>query len=67
MRRRTTKFRNHKNELNDDLLIECAICLENYEEEDDIVVLPCHHYYHKNCLEEWIAHNGSCPMCRITV
>lgn len=67
VRRRTTKFKTHKNELNDDLLIECAICLEHYDEEDDIVVLPCHHYYHKDCLEEWIAHNGSCPMCRLIV
>jgi len=46
----------------------CPICLENFEEDIRIKLLPCDHGFHKECIEPWIAdHKDSCPICRQTV
>ena len=34
-------------------LIECSICLNNIQANDNIIILNCEHSYHKNCLEQW--------------
>lgn len=31
----------------------CSICLESYNDDDKIVVLPCIHFYHKICVSEY--------------
>jgi hypothetical protein len=40
---------------------ECIICLDDVETEWRD--LECHHRYHKQCIEEWIAVRAKCPMC----
>ena len=40
----------------------CSICLESLE--SDINVTVCAHKFHTDCLNEWIARNPSCPICR---
>lgn len=40
---------------------ECVICLD--EVETEWRELECHHRYHKQCIEEWIAVRAKCPMC----
>jgi Ring finger domain len=40
----------------------CSICMESNEEVS--VRLECDHYFHKNCLRDWVRIKGSCPMCR---
>ena len=42
----------------------CAICLVDYEAEDELRNLPCGHAYHKACTDSWLAVNPSCPVCR---
>lgn len=42
----------------------CAICLLDYEEGQDVCLLPCLHMYHHECLEEWIASHSTCPFCK---
>lgn len=43
----------------------CNVCLCNYEIEDDIALLPCNHYFHKNCIFNWLCkENVKCPICR---
>lgn len=29
-----------------EILDECPICLENYKDGEDIIILPCRHIYH---------------------
>jgi hypothetical protein len=42
----------------------CAICLEDFEEGDQLRRLPCqHHQFHAACLEHWLAKAGRCPLC----
>lgn len=42
---------------------ECSICLEL--DGNEAVQLPCHHVFHRRCIEEWVVTNASCPMCRV--
>jgi len=55
MRRRKTRLTN----------TSCPICLENFEEQIKIKLLPCEHGFHSECIGPWIAdQNDSCPICR---
>jgi hypothetical protein len=48
---------------------ECAICLAEYEAGEELRQLPCHakHHFHKNCVDNWLKLNGSCPICRAPI
>ncbi|KAM3238909.1 RING-H2 finger protein ATL80 [Capsicum annuum] len=47
---------------------ECAICLVEYVEGDEIRVLPnCGHRFHVLCVDTWLLSNSSCPSCRRTL
>lgn len=43
---------------------ECAICKCDWEKGDEAVDLPCHHYFHKDCIKKWFETSNLCPMCR---
>lgn len=42
----------------------CTICLEAMEEGEIAIVLPCVHYYHRDCIREWLRHSRLCPLCK---
>lgn len=42
----------------------CAICQEKYSCNNQVYWLDCKHIYHKDCLDEWIKYNPSCPICK---
>lgn len=44
----------------------CAICLDD-ESEDTFCALACKHVYHKDCIDQWLALKGNCPMCRLAI
>ncbi|KAI4314669.1 hypothetical protein L6164_027557 [Bauhinia variegata] len=45
--------------------LECAICLSEFAEGDEIRVLPqCGHGFHVNCIDTWLGSHSSCPSCR---
>ncbi|KAJ1689141.1 hypothetical protein LUZ63_013296 [Rhynchospora breviuscula] len=44
---------------------ECAICLVEFEEGDEIRKLPqCGHEFHIGCVDKWLRAQPSCPTCR---
>ncbi|EEF35565.1 protein with unknown function [Ricinus communis] len=44
---------------------ECAICLGEFEEGDEVRVLPqCGHGFHVGCIDTWLGSHSSCPSCR---
>lgn len=42
----------------------CAICQASYELEEQLVMLPCKHYFHKECVFEWFQTENTCCLCR---
>jgi len=47
----------------------CAICLCEYEENEEIRYLPCKHHFHVTCIDQWFlttkSETGmSCPLCK---
>jgi hypothetical protein len=45
----------------------CPICIVDFEEGDDIRVLPCEgkHRFHPECVDQWLLQlSSSCPICR---
>ncbi|KAF7809551.1 RING-H2 finger protein ATL8 [Senna tora] len=44
---------------------ECAICLAEFADGDEIRVLPqCGHGFHVGCIDMWLGSHSSCPSCR---
>ena len=43
---------------------ECAICLQEFENDNEVYQLECHHIYHKSCLDQWFSRQNSCPLCK---
>lgn len=35
---------------NDQCELPCAICQSDYEQDDSVMILPCNHFYHQNCI-----------------
>lgn len=45
----------------------CAICLCDYEDLEELRHLPCDHYFHKDCVDEWLKLKRTCPMCKFDI
>ncbi|TPX36017.1 hypothetical protein SmJEL517_g01752 [Synchytrium microbalum] len=46
----------------------CAICIEPYEDGESVRVLPCHHFFHAVCVDQWLKERAAeCPICRIEI
>ncbi|KAK1417752.1 hypothetical protein QVD17_26886 [Tagetes erecta] len=44
---------------------QCYICLVEYEDRDEVRVLPCHHEFHRLCVDKWLKEiHRICPLCR---
>ncbi|KAG5453831.1 E3 ubiquitin-protein ligase rnf38 [Clonorchis sinensis] len=44
---------------------ECPICLCDFIEMEMVLVLPCTHLFHGECVELWLNRGGAdCPLCR---
>ncbi|GJY42619.1 zinc finger, RING/FYVE/PHD-type containing protein [Tanacetum coccineum] len=43
----------------------CAICLSDYKPKEALRTIPeCNHYFHVDCVDEWLKLNATCPVCR---
>ncbi|KAL4262708.1 RING-type domain-containing protein [Pleurotus pulmonarius] len=48
--------------------MECAICLSQFEKGDRVRVLPCHHIFHLDEVDEWLIQRKKlCPVCKADV
>lgn len=42
----------------------CAICFDEFAPDDDVKQLPCGHFFHPGCIDEWLLRDITCPLCK---
>ena len=42
----------------------CAVCKDEFEIGQELLLMPCKHYFHNDCLLPWLNERNSCPVCR---
>jgi len=45
----------------------CTICLCDFIHGDNVIILPCIHMYHAECIKEWLKNKDFCPLCKIKI
>ena len=46
----------------------CTVCLDEYDEGDEIRELECEHAFHKTCIDEWLTTKRAyCPCCKHSI
>lgn len=43
---------------------ECSICMDEVELDGIVTVLPCTHWFHRDCIKAWLTEHDTCPHCR---
>ncbi|XP_078447597.1 E3 ubiquitin-protein ligase Os03g0188200-like [Wolffia australiana] len=62
----TKNYGDHVLLLDEDTL--CTVCLAEYKEKDVLRVLPhCGHAFHVSCIDMWLQHRSTCPVCRFSL
>uniref|UniRef100_A0A8C6YCJ2 Ring finger protein 215 n=1 Tax=Naja naja TaxID=35670 RepID=A0A8C6YCJ2_NAJNA len=45
----------------------CAICLDQFQKNQCLRVLPCLHEFHRDCVDPWLLLQQTCPLCKHNV
>ncbi|KAL8494921.1 hypothetical protein ACS0TY_019187 [Phlomoides rotata] len=49
-------------------LVSCSICIEEYSDKDRVRYLDqCGHFFHVECIDQWLQKNNTCPVCRTSL
>ncbi|XP_010465177.1 PREDICTED: E3 ubiquitin-protein ligase CIP8-like [Camelina sativa] len=48
----------------EDGLLQCTVCLDDFEIGMEVKEMPCKHKFHSDCLLPWLELHSSCPVCR---
>ena len=47
---------------------ECCLCMEPFRRDDQVRLLPCKHFFHAACVDQWFETKRyqvrSCPLCK---
>ncbi|KAK8013532.1 hypothetical protein PG991_009125 [Apiospora marii] len=46
---------------------KCTDCIDDVGLGDEVVVLPCKHWFHDGCVGLWLKEHNTCPICRASV
>ncbi|KAG7557169.1 Zinc finger RING-type [Arabidopsis suecica] len=48
--------------------LECVVCLNEFKDDETLrLVPPCVHVFHADCVDIWLSHSSTCPICRANV
>ena len=47
-----------------DNMDDCRICMSDYVDGEELMVLPFQHDFHSSCVQHWLRQNTTCPVCR---
>jgi hypothetical protein len=42
----------------------CSICIAEFEEGEGLRQLKCSHFFHADCIDEWLSKVDACPLCK---
>ncbi|KAG5840296.1 RING finger protein 215 [Anguilla anguilla] len=45
----------------------CAVCLEQFFNNQCLRVLPCLHEFHRDCVDPWLLLQQTCPLCKRSI
>ncbi|KAJ0255519.1 RING/U-box superfamily protein [Hirschfeldia incana] len=45
----------------------CTVCLEDFEPKETVMITPCKHMFHEECIVPWLKSKGQCPLCRFVI
>lgn len=43
---------------------DCSICMDEAKIGEEVTELPCHHWFHGECVKAWLSEHDTCPHCR---
>lgn len=46
---------------------ECSVCMDEVALDDEVIELPCKHWFHEDCAKAWLREHNTCPICRTGV
>merc|ERR1711871_27864 len=46
---------------------QCSICICEYEQGEEVMVLPCNHRFHGDCIRQWLEQSTKSPLCNQAV
>ena len=46
---------------------KCTICFDAFNKENNIIYLPCIHFFHEDCIKKWFKKQNFCPICRYQI
>ncbi len=46
---------------------ECIICLTQLEKGTKLIILPCFHVFHSQCIKDWLNNSIYCPLCKFKI
>lgn len=61
---KTEQTEEKKEDEDDSEAPSCAICMQDYKIDDELRILPCHHEFHRECVDKWLPMKKICPLCR---
>ncbi|CAI9757209.1 unnamed protein product [Fraxinus pennsylvanica] len=45
----------------------CSICLDDFDSKQFVMLTPCNHMFHEDCIVPWVKSQGKCPVCRFVI
>ena len=50
-----------------DAVVSCVVCQECAVTDEKLRTLPCLHQFHVDCIDQWLAMDTTCPLCKTSV
>ena len=60
---RLDRIENIKFNIDNSTFFQCGICMDTFQDGEQLKKLSCSHIYHKDCLNQWIQAKKDCPLC----
>jgi len=46
---------------------QCSISLQDFEDNSNVMRLPCNHLFMETSIRQWLRSNNRCPLCRVEI